>query len=683
MKFFVQAVLWAVILTLAANESNAQSVRAPHIEVELISEHDSLVPGGTQDIALRMRPQRGWHVYWKYHGDSGSAPTINFNPIDNIEIGEIQWPYPERISVAHLVNYGYSEEVLFLIPVKTSKDMQPGDTVHFNAQADWLVCEEECIPGEARLELKLAVKEAAQPTVWVPRFEETRKALPISMPDLNISSDVIDEQQLLLQFKITPGLRRIGYEITFFPNSAMQIENAAPQKVSIEGDQLRIKLQKSRFNPFPKEISGILVSENGWTENYKQALEFSTMLNSALAPVPHNDSRISLLSALLFAFIGGIILNLMPCVFPVISIKILGFVKKAGEERKKVFMHGVFFAAGVLISFWTLAFTLILLQQAGLKLGWGFQLQSPAFLIFMIFLLYIVGLNFLGFFEIGTTLQHLAGRYSAKGYHDSFLSGILATLLATPCTAPFMGTAIAFSLSSSGFVSFMVFTSLALGMAFPYVLLSASPRLLSYIPKPGVWMERLKQLLSFPIFATVAWLLGVFFRQVGIENANTIIYSLVILTFAVWVLVNIKRFAKLTAAMLFVLAFYLSVPAKININEQLEWLDFSNKVLEQYVSENKPVFIDFTADWCLTCKLNKYVALDRKEVIEKFKEKGVIMLRADWTSVDGEISDALKSYDRRGVPTNVLYYGDENKTYYVFPTVLTPAMLMKELRKIN
>ena len=668
----------------ATHLAAAEEITAPNITVELISELNGLTPGTEQYLALRMKPEKDWHVYWKYQGDTGTPPKIKFEAVEGLEFGEIVWPIPERIQVSHLVNYGYSQEVLLLIPVKISKDFLIDDDVTIKAKSNWLVCQEECIPGSAGFSLTLDVKEQSLPSDIAYKFDDARRSLPIALEGLQISAFNRNEQDIVLKLTSDKGISLAKSNVLFIPDSAKQIENAEPQTVSVKENDLEITLKKPKSDTFPAKISGLLISKSGWRENFPQAIEIESALSappSVTAPaIPLSDT--SVLSALFLAFIGGLILNLMPCVFPILSIKILSFVNKAGSDRAKTLQHGLSFAAGVLVSFWILAGLLISLQSFGCKLGWGFQLQSPIFMTGMIVLLFLVALNLYGFFEFGAKIQNHFGRYNAGGLTGSFLSGVLATLLATPCTAPFMGTAIAVSLSSSRVTAFLIFTFLALGMALPYVVLSSSPRLLKFIPKPGPWMEKFKQFLSLPIFATVIWLSGVYLKQIGFEQTTTLLYALLLIFTAIWMYKNFAGLVRIVALLIAVFAIYIMLPGS-NSKNKVEWQAYSNKLLNEFVGQGKPVFVDFTAEWCLTCKLNKFVALDKKEVMQKFKDKGVVMLKADWTSVDPEISEAIKSHGRSGVPLNVLYYGGSNKTPYVFPAVLTSGIVLTELEKIK
>jgi thiol:disulfide interchange protein/DsbC/DsbD-like thiol-disulfide interchange protein len=681
-RHYIKSFVILYTLFILAFIARAEEVSAPNIKVELISEFSALMPGKEQFIGLRMQPAKDWHVYWKYQGDTGTPPKLKFENTEGIEFANIAWPNPEKIQIGHLVNYGYSEEVLLLVPIKVSDKLENGKNVKIGAKAEWLVCQEECIPGSAHLEINLTVSATAEKSNWEYKFIDTKRNLPLELGALNVSFETLNDKEFIMKLSESPGFNPIKNDIIFFPDSAKQIENAAPQDLSIKDKALNLKLRKPASDPFPKKISGYLFSQNGWNESYPQAVYVNGDLMSGSLGAESTAPNITFVSALLFAFLGGLILNLMPCVFPILSIKILGFVNKSGGEQRRVFKHGLAFGAGVLLSFWILAGLLMSLQSAGLKLGWGFQLQSPLFLSFIIILLFLVALNFYGAIEFGGALQNFFGKTFAEGYSGSFLSGVLATVLATPCTAPFMGTAIAVSLASTKFTAFIIFTFLGIGMAMPYVILSATPALLRFIPKPGAWMEKFKQFLSFPIFATVIWLIGVYLKQAGQMQTIGLLFSLLLVFIAVWTVRNLGKSGKVVALLLFGFSIYIAVPAGPT-GKDYDWVPYSNKAVSELVNSKKAVFVDFTAEWCLTCKLNKFVTLDTENVQQKFKEKGVTMVKADWTSVDPEISDAIKSYGRSGVPLNILFYGGGKKEPYIFPAVLTPGLVLEELNKIN
>ena len=465
--------------------------------------------------------------------------------------------------------------------------------------------------------------------------------------------------------------------------------------------------------PLPR-LKGILKASQGWLEDGTQLMwidvpissekEEKPVLVTSRPVVQSSAQKFSLGKALLFAFLGGLILNLMPCVFPILSIKILGFVQQAGEEKQKIRNHGLIFGLGVLVSFWVLSGLLLLLRAGGEGLGWGFQLQSSGFIVFLVFLLFVLALNLLGVFEIGTSIIGVGGKISRKsGYGGSFFSGVLATIVATPCTAPFMGAALAYALSQPPINSFMVFTSLALGMALPYILLSFFPALLKLLPKPGAWMESFKQFMAFPLFATIIWLLWVLGLQSGTENIAKLLMGLLGAGIACWIFgkwgsysrtPKTRTIATFLALVFFIAGCWLAIPKVVEkplgenksegkISEWgLEWEPFSEEKVNELLAEGKPVFIDFTAAWCLTCQANKVVVFNSDEVIQRFKNKGIVPVKADWTNRNSEITMALAAYGRSGVPLYVVYNG-KGDSPKILPEVLKPSIVLNAFDELG
>jgi len=417
--------------------------------------------------------------------------------------------------------------------------------------------------------------------------------------------------------------------------------------------------------------------------------------------VSNESSNISVWFALVSAFIGGLILNLMPCVLPVLSLKIFSIVQQSGEDRKKRINHGLAFTLGVLATFWVLAITLILLRAGGEQLGWGFQLQSPAFLIVLTTLLFLFGLSMFGVFEIGTSLTAV-GQGSAKeeGFIGSFSSGVLATVVATPCTAPFMGSALGYALSQPSYVALLVFTFLGLGMAAPYMLLTTSPSLSKYVPKPGAWMETFKQFMGFLLMATVLWLLWVFSLQVGADGLLVLLGSFILASMGGWIFGRWGNIAKPkpTRVKAMIVAALLVIGGTIftfnNIDTKnaatsnahqgnIKWQTFSPELVKKYSEEGKPVFIDFTAAWCLSCQVNEKVAFSSEEVQNAFDKMGVEMLKADWTNKDEIIGRELAKFGRNSVPLYVLYSGKQNVEPVLLPEIITPGIVLDALEGIG
>ncbi|MFH1067498.1 MAG: protein-disulfide reductase DsbD domain-containing protein [bacterium] len=428
-----------------------------------------------------------------------------------------------------------------------------------------------------------------------------------------------------------------------------------------------------------------------WNETWKPRFDAARLQIPADPNEPPPQAaappRMNLLGYILFAFLGGLILNLMPCVFPVLSIKILGFINQSGNDARALRRHGLIFALGVLVSFWILAAILLALRAGGQELGWGFQLQSPRFVAFIALLFFLLSLNLLGVFEIGSSLIRLTSVTKLTGFADSFLSGVLAAVVATPCTAPFMGVALAFALAQPPLVSFAVFTALGGGLAAPYVILSCSPALLRFIPKPGAWMESFKQAMAFPLLAAVAWLVNVLGLQTGTRGVALFLLVLLLAALAAWIYGRWSaphRSAKTRVFAVVIAACVLAVSLLFAWNtnrpaDAVKWETFSPERLEELKKQGKPVFIDFTAAWCATCQVNEITALNSEKVQRKFKERGVVLLKADWTNHDPVVTRALASYGRSSVPFYVLYGTNPAFPPQILPELLTPSIVLKAL----
>lgn len=686
----VFALLLGLFLTGGARA--AGPVRDGPVQAELVSELEAWQPGATQWVGLRLQMDPTWHTYWQNPGDSGLPTGITWRAPEGFQVGELNWPYPLRTEMAGLVSLGYEGTVLLPIQVQVPADLPAGRPLTLSAEATWLACAEACVPGQARLELTLPVATAARPGPRAAEFEAARAALPQVDADLQAQA-WLEGDHLVLGFRLPTALAAAPV-VEFYPTQGMDLELAAPQRLSRTGEDLRLELKRSTLNPQPpRTLKGILVrpGADGWA----LALETGVAEAPKVLPVQSSLGEVrSLGVALLFAFFGGAILNLMPCVFPVISLKVMGFMEHGAQGRAQGMRQALLFALGVLVSFWVVAGALLLLRAGGQQLGWGFQLQSPLFVVLMACLFFLLGLNLVGVFEVGLGLTRLAEvGASSSGSWGSFLSGVLATLVATPCTAPFMGSAIGFSLTQPVWASLLVFTVLAVGMATPYVLLAAWPGLLRRLPRPGAWMETFKQAISFPLFLTVVFFVWVLDRQAGPEAAAALLTGLVLLGVAGWLYGRFWMSGRLLPRVLagvFLLA-GLAVgalgadglaSAPNPGQDQTSWRPWSPQTVESLLAEGRPVFVDFTASWCLTCQANKQVALNRPEVQEAFQERQVVTLRADWTHRDPQITQALASFGRSGVPLYVLYSGIPGDPPRILPEVLTPGLVLQALQEL-
>lgn len=697
--------------TLAADDPS------PHSNAALVSDVTSIQPGTPFTVALHLTMEDGWHSYWKNPGDSGQATSIDWELPSGFTVSAIQWPYPHRIEFGPLTNYGYSDEVLLLLEITPPEGLTPGTSVTLEGTAHWLICADICLPAQGDLSLTLPVQEAtpAPHPTWRPAIAETRENLPQPLEAWTVRAGR-NEGSYALAVTPPPGHNMALQGAYFYPDEKAVLDHAAPQPVSKRGSTYLIALQQSEYAAEPAErLSGVLVAPEGQTWDRAGTVRAMTVdvpveassddMVAARPPASSGSSSSSILWVLVSAFVGGVLLNLMPCVFPVLSVKILGFAQQGSDDAATIRRHGLVFGAGVLVSFWALAGGLLALRAAGSEIGWGFQLQSPLFVALMAMLFVGIGLNLLGVFEVGNRFMQWGGRWeraaSDTAYSGSFLSGVLATIVATPCTAPFMGAALGVALTLTTGGALLVFSALGVGMATPYVALSMAPRLLQRLPEPGAWMETLKQMLAFPMFAAAVWLVWVFGRQVGADGMALLLLGVLLLACAGWIIgrwsalqvstrtrVVTRTLATLSLAGAVALAVmgaqYEAAasegPRSVSA-DAADWQPFSPEAVEQLRADGRPVFIDFTAAWCLTCQVNKQTTLNSDAVQEAVQAKNVALFRADWTNRDPVITRALEAHGRSGVPLYVLYPGDGSGPT-LLPEILTEQIVLDALAAI-
>lgn len=685
---------------------------SPHSSAELVSEFSTVVPGEPFTLGLAMKLDPEWHSYWVNPGDAGLGTKIKWEDTKGVTISDVIYPTPHYLPTPPLASYGYENEVMLLLDAVAPRTWKPGDTVTLSGQADFLVCREVCLPAREAVSVTLKVgRQAEENTDWAIAFARTRAALP--KPVSEVAGFTVRaahaEGGYLVSLKSGPAPELASIpasQVRFFAEDPGVIQHAGEQPRNLADGELVLFAPISEYSKAPAtRLRGLLtLPENAsWKAGESiHSLYFDVpveALGSIVMPAkpsnPGGGVPSSLLVILLSAFAGGVILNLMPCVFPVISLKIMSFVQQAGEDRGKIRSHGFVFAAGVLASFWTLAGLLLILRAGGAQLGWGFQLQSPAFVAAMALLIFVLGLSMAGVFEIGSSLTRLgAAGGRSEGYGASFFSGVLATVVATPCTAPFMGGALGYAISQPAWESMLVFTALGAGMATPYVALSLNPALLKRLPRPGAWMETLKQLLSFPLFATVIWLVWVFGLQTGIDGATGLLAAMLFLGIAGWIVgrwnaysISARaRFATRIIAALAILAGLafawnassFRAPAAASGNNAALWQPWSPAKVDSLVADGKPVFVDFTAAWCLTCQVNKRAVLHRDAVEKAFQDRKVTLLVADWTNKDPVIATQLEALNRSGVPVYALYKNGM-KSPVLLPEILTEGIVLEAL----
>ena len=709
----------ALFATAFAVTGTAAPVKTQHVEAELVSERTALVPGQPTTVALRLKMADGWHTYWQNPGDSGLPTTLAWTLPPGVAAGPILWPAPHALPAGPLVNYGYEGEVLLLTEIKVAQDARPGDTLTLGAKAEWLVCKETCIPEEAQLDLALPVAERSDLyPQWGNAIVATRDAIPASAPGWLFAARA-DGQKVVVTLTGPAGATAPA-GVHFFPYQEGRVEASGKQSFVRDpnGTFVLTLPVANQLAPGFTRVAGVITATNGFTSGGalvktmtletplagtviagpKPASAPTPELNLAAPPSPSAEG-LSLAVAMVFAFIGGIVLNLMPCVFPVLSLKALSLTKPGHGNRHHLRIEGICFGAGVIGTFVALAGLLLVSRAAGEQFGWGFQLQSPAVVTGLAVLFFILALNLSGVFEFTALVPSSAAGWSARNqYVNGVLSGVLAVIIASPCTAPFMGAALGFALAQPALLTLLVFAALGLGMALPYVLLTWYPGWRRVLPKPGVWMERLKQFLAFPLYATVAWLVWVLGAQVDNDAVVRLLVTLVVVAFALWA----WRAYRGGAAMAFSILALLGVAAALAVAWPLfsgmpernasapaqarpisaidPWQPFTPVRLSELAADNKPVFVDFTAAWCVTCQVNKRLVLNDVTIKEAFAQRGVTLVRADWTRRDPAITQALAALGRQGVPVYVLYR--PGKEPLLLPEVLQKQTVLDALATI-
>ena len=686
----------------------------PNSTARLISEVSSIQPAAPFTVAVRFELDPGWHNYWENPGDSGLPTTIEWTLPEGFEAGDIQWPIPERIVAYPLVDYGYSEEVTLLVEITPPPELNAGTSITLDAFVDWLICETICLPAYAELSVEIPVtngRSEADPQ-WADLFRETRARLPKVVDEWSVEAELTDSGYRLSVESSHDGPSPPD-AVYFYPSGSDVLDHAAPQEVVVEAGRLTLELAGSAYAMQPSPVlEGVLLAEEGGSWDAEGAVS-GLLIEAPVAGVPaaqepeggavsgadasapmEQAQGFTLALALVFAFFGGILLNLMPCVFPILSLKILGAASQGGEDRARIRNQGMMFALGVVLAFLALGGLLIVLRAGGAQLGWGFQLQSPAFVALMAALLFAIGLNLMGVFEVGAALTRVGGRVGEpSGYGESLASGVLATVIATPCTAPFMGAALGFALTRSIPETLLIFGVLGVGMALPYLTLSLAPGFMERLPHPGPWMETLKQILAFPMFATVIWLVWVFGQQTGVGGASYLLSALLLVTAAGWmvgrwfrtdlrsgVVARVVSLGLLAGAVALVAGGSAQEAPLMAVGEG--WLPFAQEEVDRTLAQGRPVFVDFTAAWCLTCQVNERIVLSTESVQGAFRERNVALFKADWTRQDPEITAALEALGRSGVPVYALYPGSLGATPHLLPAILTEKIVLEALEEV-
>jgi thiol:disulfide interchange protein DsbD len=711
------AKIWLLGLLLvspAAFPLSGNVVATDNVKAHLVSEVSRVAPGRSFWVALEFNIRDGWHTYWRNPGDSGQATTLKWQLPPGFAAGDIVWATPHRFEIPPLVNYGYAKHAVHLVNITAPRDLKPGTSILLSARAGWLVCSDVCIPEGADLQLQLPVSgEAVADPADAALFTAARIDLPSAQLAATTARIEGDQLVIALGKEWSATLPQIK-SLAFFPYDEGGIEYAAPQTLTRKPDAVELAMKVGYQPPRGGMVRGVLLAteqsgndlvtvpmeiaanfSGSGAGQAKASPRFAPATGGVPAAEGAEKTTASLPVLLAFAVLGGLILNLMPCVFPVLSIKAIGLVEQAKKHPAAVRTKGLVFAAGVVSSMLCLAAVLLTLRAGGEEIGWGFQLQSPLFVTLLVYLLLAVGLNLSGVFEIGGGLAGVGdGLTRGDGYRASFFTGVLTTLVATPCTAPFMAFAVGAALTQPPVFALCIFAALGFGLALPYLLLSFAPWMRRALPRPGAWMDTLKQVFAFPIYASAAWLLWVLAQQTSSFGLGAALAGAILIAFAAWAYQKSKSSAAggrvaalVTATFAVLLAIFLPVrfadvaAAASNVAARGAqaaggWQRYDAAQVAKLNAAGRPLLVNFTASWCLTCLVNERNAFTDSAVREVFRSKGVTLMKGDWTNRDPAITRALASFGRAGVPLYVVYNSKPGSAEpVILPQLLTASVV--------
>ncbi len=678
------AAVLGLLCAVPADALESAPFSSAQTSVTLVSDAAVIAPGQPFRLGLRQVIAPGWHTYWSNPGDAGEPPQLTLTLPEGASSGELQFPAPERIPYGPLVNFGYENEVVFPLTVTPPAGLRAGDSFQVKADGYWLVCQDICIPEEASFTLDLPVGASPQPAAdTASMFTAAEAAMPRPSPWQAEAGFAGDGGVLQLKGELlSPDSVQDAF---FFPASSGVIDNAAPQKLAVAPGTLSLSLVRGK-GELPVRLEGVVAVTD--TAGSRSAYTVDT----ALGPVPAAPTALPLplWQAIGFAALGGLLLNLMPCVFPILAMKAVGIAALSGAGNRTIRGHAVSYTLGVVVSFLALCGLLLLLKAGGMAAGWGFQFTSPVFVAAMAWLMLAVGLNLSGVYAVAGPAT-AGSRLAAKGGHaGSFMTGALAVLVATPCTAPFMAAAIGAAFAMPLLATLAVFLAMGLGMAVPYALLAAVPGLARLLPRPGIWMERLKQVLAFPMYAAAVWLVWVLTMQTGPDGVLLALGGGLLVGFAAWAL-GVAQQGSRRALVLGRSAAGIALLAALALLPELGTASagpggaqtagaepWSEVRVAELQSEGRPVFVNLTAAWCITCKVNERVALDTEATRAAFAAGGVTVLEGDWTNGDAAITALLKRHGREGVPLYLLYPASGGAPT-VLPQILTQSIVLDAL----
>ncbi len=665
--------LWSCAMSVFARET--LPLDTGRTEISLISDYDTVAPGQDFTVVLRMRFDPDWYTYWRNPGDSGEPVMIRWDLPEGFTAGDIQWPVPHIKWTGPIASYALDEEVLLPVTISIADTVDPSVPVTLDAHALFLVCADVCVPEDGKLSLVMGLGEAEID----PEGSDIIQVAQAAIPKIVSAKGGVVSQGEALTFDLIE--LPAGFEpLEIYPNVRPVLAHSEPVTRTLGEDGFRFSGTSGYGweDGAPESFAATLVDADG--EGVVVNFAVGESFNIGPVTQPSAQASIGFFAAVIGAFIGGLILNLMPCVFPIISLKALSLAKTAHGERSATRRAGWAYTTGVLVSFAVFALVLIGLKAAGTSVGWGFQLQSPWLVGLLALLLFAIGLNLLGVYEIGGRLQNIGNdTVSKSGPFSSFLTGVLAVIVATPCTAPFMAGAVGYALASSAFITLAVFLALGLGFALPFLLVAYMPGLLARLPKPGTWMDTFKQFLAFPMFAAAIWLVWVLSLQAGAGGVLKLLLGGLALTFGIWLLRRKGNVAKLIGILALGLSIYLPVSVRAVDGEAvLSSQAWSADRVANLQAEGRPVFVDFTAAWCVTCKVNEGLVLNTRKTKALLERTDTAFLVADWTNKDDVIAAELKRFGRAGVPLYLVYTPDSADPE-ILPQILTYDILKEAL----
>ncbi|MCX7553635.1 protein-disulfide reductase DsbD family protein [Marinicella sp. S1101] len=662
--------VWFVLLALVMSASQAEQ---KYVQIEMVADQTAVSGGDRITVGMVQNIAPKWHVYWLNPGDSGEATEVYWSGLEGLNTTPIQWPIPHKIPFGPLTNYGYENQVV-LLQEMTLPDNIPDGPFELLADISLLVCEEICLPEFHQATLVLNSDQTPQPET----ISQAQLKLPV--PQSWSTNYTLDGSDVVLTVDVAASLLPLDQmsAVELFFTERGMVNNSAKAETSLTPNQWKIRQSTGDIAVNEITNSAVVITYKD-PSGQRNGIELQATYQAFNAL----DNNTSFLYVLLLAVLGGLVLNVMPCVFPVLALKAMNLVHMQDESARQAKLHGWAYTIGILVSFLIIALVLIGLKTFGAQIGWGFQLQSPLFVMFLIYLLTLVALNLAGFFEFGTGLTNVGSKLAnQQGLSGSFYTGVLATLVATPCTAPFMGVAIGYALVQPVYVSISVFLALGFGLAMPYLLLASFPVTRSWLPQPGAWMMKFKEFLAFPMLATVAWLVWVLSFQADSYGVLVVLMGLVTLALGIWLLrlSGRVRWSGWVFLLLALWPFYAVYQAQSNAAEAPNWQAFNNDRYAAVMEKDEAVFVNMTAAWCITCQVNEQVALNTETTKKLFMDEKIQYLKGDWTDFDAEITQYLEKYQRNGVPIYVFYGAKDTTTGQrpepqVLPQILTPAII--------